>query len=143
MLSQVTMKGGSYGSYRLWGTLGWGIFGLIAGLINDAEKLPTSLPYLIPGLIMFVATLAADIVLITARLRQPAVVISDNVNRNHPEATSNGDERIKQARDQKINREINHQVWFHVRKTFQAFPKLTLHCIMVVMIGILTRSANC
>ena len=47
----------SYGSIRLWGTLGWGATSFILAFINQTDKLPL----LVPGLILTIGLLSLDI----------------------------------------------------------------------------------
>jgi MFS family permease len=68
VMKEVTSGGHSFGSIRVWGTLGWGVFGLIAGGINEWEVFTKELPYLIPGLVMFIVVLCIDIIVILGRL---------------------------------------------------------------------------
>jgi len=60
-IREVTRNPGStFASIGLWGTLGWGI--LAAGVIND--KSFAAVPYLIPGLIMFMIVIIMDIIVV-------------------------------------------------------------------------------
>lgn len=57
-VSSAKKYGTSYGMIRLWGTIGWGIAALLLALINQTDKLPL----LVPGLIMTIVLILADII---------------------------------------------------------------------------------
>lgn len=49
----------NYGNIRVWGTIGFGVFGLFSGWLN---KLQIGLPYLVPGIIMFILLMIIDVI---------------------------------------------------------------------------------
>jgi hypothetical protein len=60
-INSCTRKNVSYGQYRLWGPVGFGLFGAIWGVANEIPGLP---PYT-PGIILMVAILTINILLLT------------------------------------------------------------------------------
>lgn len=68
VMKEVSLGRNSFGSIRVFGTLGFGCFGLIAGVINELEAFTRQLPYLVPGLVMFIVVLCLDIIFILVKL---------------------------------------------------------------------------
>lgn len=54
----------NFGNTRVWGTIGYGLFGIVAGPLNDRNKIDLNLPYLVPGIIMFILIMIADLIVI-------------------------------------------------------------------------------
>ena len=103
------------------------------------------MPYLVPGVIMFAIVLVADIILILWKLEstqprfstsgyQVTAGVIETLSRQIKASSINGvDEEVIA-----INQPKKENVWLHVRSTFKHFPKLSLHCIVVVFIGLIT-----
>lgn len=49
----------SFKNVRMWGIVGYGFFGFINGLLNQTR---VGLPYLVPGLVMFILLMIVDLV---------------------------------------------------------------------------------
>lgn len=58
-MNSARKKGIAWGSYRVWGTVSWGVFGFLIGLINETPVLPKY----VPALLVMVAAVAVEIVL--------------------------------------------------------------------------------
>ena len=117
----------SYGSIRLFGTIGWGVFGLIAGAINDEQlfhKLSITLPYLSPGVFMFIFVIGIDIIIIGKFLKKSGLEL---------EPMSSNLEMLTNTTDKKRS-----SVWRDVINLSREYPSLILNCIVITIIGALT-----
>ncbi|XP_054168523.1 major facilitator superfamily domain-containing protein 6-like, partial [Oppia nitens] len=74
-MKEVTELNKSYGQYRVWGTVGWGTGGVIAGLINEYI---TQMPYLLPGLLMFIVIEGTDLMLMYFKFKSITNQSEDN-----------------------------------------------------------------
>lgn len=51
----------SFGSLRVWGTIGWGLASIILSFINQSKKVP----FLVPGIILLIILIMLDIILVS------------------------------------------------------------------------------
>lgn len=58
-MNSARKKGIAWGSYRVWGTVSWGVFGFLIGLINETPLLPRY----VPALLVMVVAVMIEIVL--------------------------------------------------------------------------------
>lgn len=92
-VNAARIKGVPWGSYRVWATISWGVFGWLIGQINETPLLPKY----VPAFLVLAGSLLLEIVLVllwpkrhfdmTADEKQPAA------------AMSNGDQKQQQQRD--------------------------------------------
>lgn len=146
VMCEVTKTGVTYGSIRLWGTLGWGVLGLFAGYLNDGMVLST-LPYLLPGLVMFIVVAALDVLLISHFLQRAATPVPVAVLKESEifSTALNPTESPLHATISRTSTLIRSQrkpppasIWQQVARTFVAFPHLYQYCFTIVAIGVLT-----
>ncbi|KAI2803132.1 hypothetical protein BLOT_007255 [Blomia tropicalis] len=163
----VNQHGGNtnYGAVRIWGTIGFGIFGILVGIINENSP---SLPYLIPGLFIFIATEILDIICIyrfyhLKQTKLPADSITndhDNVDYHTPNGQySDSLEMDSEPYGPTVTTQYNAQslsLWnririgvkqaastsidtlFQILRIYYRYPSLIQYTLIVFCFGILT-----
>ncbi|KAI1294894.1 Major facilitator superfamily domain-containing protein 6-A [Halotydeus destructor] len=122
----VTLTGVAFGTIRVFGGLGYGMLGWVAGQLNDHFK---QWPYLIPGLVMFIVVILIDI-----------VVVSIFVKTKEEKPLSQGDSVRNYGSNASIQVDPSSEVSLTqlIIKPFRQFPLLYLHCLTVTIVGFLT-----
>ncbi|XP_027198131.2 major facilitator superfamily domain-containing protein 6-A-like [Dermatophagoides pteronyssinus] len=123
----------SYGSYRIWGTVGYGIFGILSGVINDH---PGHLPYLIPGLIMFVAIESLDLFTIWQFYHRRTVMKPDL----NPESGTTTTTTVTNSNEEKSTGIFWSvlEIFIQIIRLFRQYPTLIQHSLNIFIFGILT-----
>lgn len=110
VIKNVVKKGRNYGETRVWGTVGWGICSLIASLLN--RWLDDRLPYLVPGLILFIVIVVVDLLCLIYMLSSRRVkdLYSHQISKKEPPSELQDDaesdiKRITQVEMKDINLE--------------------------------------
>ncbi|RWS30424.1 major facilitator superfamily domain-containing protein 6-like protein [Leptotrombidium deliense] len=137
-MKQVAAKSVSYGSMRLFGTLGWGTGAFFAGVVNDERTqkyLPIKLPLYVPGLILiFGLLIIVDIVFVVIKFNQNKSSATDaNVEINLKEVENSSEERVNKEEDKtsiSVPREI--------LTAFSKYPSLYQYTFIATVVGILT-----
>ena len=124
MNDSVAMRGVSagrctFGAIRVFGTLGWGIFGFIAGYINDHDTM-SGLPYLLPGLFMFIIVICVDIMIVVIFFKQDTVS-SSNIDQVKSNFTQPDSQLISISRESNEEQYTYGQIWSSVSSHFPLF----------------------
>ncbi|XP_075586108.1 maltose permease [Dermatophagoides farinae] len=126
----------SYGNYRIWGTIGFGIFGILSGIINDH---PGDLPYLVPGLIMFVIIESLDLITIWKFYHRR--IVEPNLNAESGKTSSFPNELEFQTEEKSSKSGIIMsviEIFCQIGQLFRHYPTLIQLSLVVFFFGILT-----
>ncbi|RWS01158.1 major facilitator superfamily domain-containing protein 6-like protein [Dinothrombium tinctorium] len=135
VMKEVTRTSVSYGSIRVFGSLGWGLFGLFSGVVNNNELLPLNLPYLVPGIIMFAIFNIIDNLTIVFLLNTNSQQNADKLNTEiqlRSVATVEVDNVEIKLQPKRVS------VIREVFTAFRKYPSLFQYALITIVIGILT-----
>lgn len=133
-MREVSNGRASYGSLRVFGTIGWGLLGLLAGVLNENERLKLHLPYLLPGIVMFIIVMLLDILFI--------IWFYNDTNNNLSLQTvpSQGEVVFQNNHFGQVNdvRETRSPVCKQVTNVFIKHPSILYYTFVIFVVGLLT-----
>ncbi|XP_074594403.1 major facilitator superfamily domain-containing protein 6-like isoform X2 [Brevipalpus obovatus] len=138
----------NFGNTRVWGTIGYGLFGIVTGPLNDKNKIDLNLPYLVPGIIMFILIMIADLIVIIIgpyheaqadKRRAVERTLSTSTTIEVGSGSSSREERKKmlQVETTEVENSLHQDQASILNSIFTEYPSLLQHCFALTILGIL------